>query len=89
MTRRSLVVLVLVRRAPVARRAVGFPSGRRAVQLPVKIANAWPCGGRSTARGAGSSVLVVSHNMPHVVEVADRIHIARLGRRAAMVTGAV
>jgi fructose transport system ATP-binding protein len=37
-------------------------------------------------RDSGLSVLVVSHNMPHVFEVADRIHIARLGRRAAVVT---
>ena len=37
-------------------------------------------------RDKGLSVLVVSHNMPHVFEVADRIHIARLGRRAAVVT---
>jgi fructose transport system ATP-binding protein len=36
-------------------------------------------------RDNGLSVLVVSHNMPHVFEVADRIHIARLGRRAAVV----
>ena len=36
-------------------------------------------------RDKGLSVLVVSHNMPHVFEVADRIHIARLGRRAAVV----
>jgi fructose transport system ATP-binding protein len=37
-------------------------------------------------RDKGLSVLVISHNMPHVFEVADRIHIARLGRRAAVVT---
>jgi fructose transport system ATP-binding protein len=36
-------------------------------------------------RDKGLSVLVISHNMPHVFEVADRIHIARLGRRAAVV----
>ena len=34
----------------------------------------------------GLPVLLVSHNMPHVFEVADRIHIARLGKRVAVVT---
>jgi fructose transport system ATP-binding protein len=29
-------------------------------------------------------VVLISHNMPHVFEVADRIHVARLGRRAAV-----
>lgn len=36
-------------------------------------------------RERGLSVILVSHNMPHVFEVADRIHIARLGRRVAVV----
>jgi len=36
-------------------------------------------------RDKGLSVLLISHNMPHVFEVADRIHVARLGRRAALV----
>jgi ABC-type sugar transport system ATPase subunit len=31
-------------------------------------------------------VILISHNMPHVFEVADRIHIHRLGRRVAVVT---
>ena len=30
-------------------------------------------------------VILISHNMPHVFEIADRIHIARLGKRAAVV----
>jgi fructose transport system ATP-binding protein len=29
-------------------------------------------------------VVLISHNMPHVFEVADRIHVARLGKRAAV-----
>jgi len=29
-------------------------------------------------------VVLVSHNMPHVFEIADRIHVHRLGRRAAV-----
>jgi len=37
-------------------------------------------------RGRGLSVVLVSHNMPHVFELADRIHVQRLGRRAAVVT---
>jgi fructose transport system ATP-binding protein len=36
-------------------------------------------------RDGGLPVLLVSHNMPHVFEVADRIHIARLGRTVAVV----
>ena len=36
-------------------------------------------------RDRGLPVVLISHNMPHVFEVADRIHIARLGRRAAVV----
>ena len=30
-------------------------------------------------------MILISHNMPHVFEVSDRIHIQRLGRRAAVV----
>ncbi len=37
-------------------------------------------------RDRGLPVIVISHNMPHVFELADRIHIQRLGRRAAVVT---
>ena len=36
-------------------------------------------------RDKGLPVVLISHNMPHVFEVADRIHIARLGKRAAVV----
>lgn len=32
------------------------------------------------------TVILISHNMPHVFEVADRIHIQRLGQRIAIVT---
>jgi fructose transport system ATP-binding protein len=31
-------------------------------------------------------VILISHDMPHVFELADRIHIMRLGKRAAVVT---
>ena len=37
-------------------------------------------------RNRGLPVILISHNMPHVFEVADRIHIQRLGRRAATIT---
>ena len=36
-------------------------------------------------RDRGLPVILVSHNVPQVFEVADRIHIQRLGRRAALV----
>ena len=36
-------------------------------------------------REKGLPVILISHNMPHVFEIADRIHIARLGKRAAVV----
>jgi len=39
-------------------------------------------------RDRGLPVILISHNMPHVFEVADRIHIQRLGRRVAVVTPA-
>jgi fructose transport system ATP-binding protein len=37
-------------------------------------------------RDNGLPVILISHNMPNVFEVADRIHIQRLGRRVAVVT---
>jgi fructose transport system ATP-binding protein len=37
-------------------------------------------------RASGMPVILISHNMPNVFEVADRIHIARLGRRATVIT---
>jgi fructose transport system ATP-binding protein len=37
-------------------------------------------------RERGLPVVLISHNMPNVFEVADRIHIQRLGRRVALVT---
>jgi fructose transport system ATP-binding protein len=36
-------------------------------------------------RDKGLPVILISHNMPHVFEIADRIHIQRLGRRVALV----
>jgi fructose transport system ATP-binding protein len=37
-------------------------------------------------KARGLPVILISHNMPNVFEVADRIHIQRLGRRIAVVT---
>jgi fructose transport system ATP-binding protein len=37
-------------------------------------------------RDRGLPVVLISHNMPNVFDIADRIHIMRLGRRAAVVT---
>ena len=36
-------------------------------------------------RDRGLAVILISHNMPYVFEIADRIHIQRLGKRAAVV----
>jgi fructose transport system ATP-binding protein len=36
-------------------------------------------------RDKGLPVILISHNMPHVFEIADRIHIQRLGKRAVVV----
>jgi fructose transport system ATP-binding protein len=37
-------------------------------------------------RERGLPVILISHDMPHVFELADRIQIMRLGRRVAVVT---
>ena len=37
-------------------------------------------------RENGLPVILISHNMPHVWQLANRIHIQRLGRRAAVIT---
>jgi fructose transport system ATP-binding protein len=31
-------------------------------------------------------VVLISHNMPQVFEIADRLHVMRLGRRVATIT---
>jgi fructose transport system ATP-binding protein len=36
-------------------------------------------------RDNGLPVVLISHNMPHVFEIADRIHVHRLGKRVAVV----
>ena len=54
--------------------ALGVKEGNRVLQLIRDV------------RDRGLPVILISHNMPHVFEVADRIHIQRLGRRATVVT---
>ena len=36
-------------------------------------------------RARGIPIILISHNMPHVFEVADRIHVHRLGRRLCVI----
>ncbi len=38
-----------------------------------------------TVRSRGLPVVLISHNMPHVFEIADRIHVHRLGRRLCVI----
>jgi fructose transport system ATP-binding protein len=54
--------------------ALGVKEGNRVLQLIRDV------------RDRGLPVILISHNMPHVYEVADRIHIQRLGKRAAVIT---
>jgi fructose transport system ATP-binding protein len=37
-------------------------------------------------RDRGLGVILISHNMPHVFEIADRIHVQRLGRCVGLIT---
>jgi fructose transport system ATP-binding protein len=53
--------------------ALGVKEGRMVLELIRRV------------RARGLSVVLISHNMPHVFELADRVHIARLGRRVAVV----
>ena len=39
-------------------------------------------------KSRGMPIVLISHNMPHVFEVADRIHIHRLGRRLCVINPA-
>lgn len=36
-------------------------------------------------RSRGVSIILISHNMPHVFEIADRIHVHRLGNRLCVI----
>lgn len=53
--------------------ALGVKESRRVLELILDV------------RRRGIPIVLISHNMPHVFEVADRIHIHRLGRRLAVI----
>jgi fructose transport system ATP-binding protein len=53
--------------------ALGVKESRRVLELMQRL------------RAGGTPIVLISHNMPHVFEVADRIHIHRLGKRIAVI----
>ncbi|MEJ1158170.1 ATP-binding cassette domain-containing protein [Prosthecomicrobium sp. N25] len=53
--------------------ALGVKESRKVLELILDV------------KRKGLPIVLISHNMPHVFEVADRIHIHRLGRRHAVV----
>ena len=53
--------------------ALGVKESRRVLELIQDV------------RARGIPIVLISHNMPHVFEVADRIHVHRLGRRLCVI----
>jgi fructose transport system ATP-binding protein len=53
--------------------ALGVKESRRVLELIFDV------------KKRGLPVILISHNMPHVFEVADRVHIHRLGRRLCVI----
>ncbi|MXU66441.1 ATP-binding cassette domain-containing protein [Oceanomicrobium pacificus] len=53
--------------------ALGVKESRRVLELILEV------------RDRGLPIVLISHNMPHVFEVADRVHIHRLGRRLCVI----
>jgi fructose transport system ATP-binding protein len=53
--------------------ALGVKESRRVLELILDV------------KKRGVPIILISHNMPHVFEVADRIHIHRLGRRLCVI----
>lgn len=53
--------------------ALGVKESRRVLELIKEV------------RDRGIPIILISHNMPHVFEVCDRIHIHRLGRRLCVI----
>jgi fructose transport system ATP-binding protein len=53
--------------------ALGVKESRRVLELILDV------------KKRGLPIILISHNMPHVFEVADRIHIHRLGKRLTVV----
>ena len=52
--------------------ALGVKESRRVLELILDV------------KRRGLPIVLISHNMPHVFEVADRVHIHRLGKRVAI-----
>ena len=52
---------------------MGVKESRRVLELMLDV------------KRRGLPIVLISHNMPHVFEVADRIHIHRLGKRIAVI----
>ena len=53
--------------------ALGVKESRRVLELIQDV------------RSRGIPIILISHNMPHVFEICDRIHIHRLGRRLTVI----
>jgi fructose transport system ATP-binding protein len=53
--------------------ALGVKESRRVLELILDV------------KSRGIPIILISHNMPHVFEVADRIHIHRLGQRLCVI----
>ena len=53
--------------------ALGVKESRRVLDLILDV------------KSRGIPIVLISHNMPHVFEVADRIHVHRLGRRLCVI----
>ncbi|MEO1680479.1 MAG: ATP-binding cassette domain-containing protein [Pseudomonadota bacterium] len=53
--------------------ALGVKESRRVLELILDV------------KSRGIPIILISHNMPHVFEVADRIHIHRLGKRLTVI----
>ena len=53
--------------------ALGVKESRKVLELIVDV------------KARGLPIVLISHNMPHVFEVADRIHIHRLGKRLCVI----
>jgi len=53
--------------------ALGVKESRRVLELILDV------------KRRGLPIVLISHNMPHVFEVADRIHVHRLGKRIAVI----
>jgi fructose transport system ATP-binding protein len=53
--------------------ALGVKESRRVLELILDV------------KSRGIPIILISHNMPHVFEVADRIHVHRLGKRLCVI----